>query len=129
LWEKCSSAGIEWKIGEAGLTAMMNLKNIAKSPEREVDVAARLMDEFAVSVAPSRAAFRSPEIGWFEVCFGAEEESLNKKVGPAREGPRRNQSDRQMLQSFPVPFVSIHCKFIEPKSRMRMAKPEPIRKG
>jgi aspartate/methionine/tyrosine aminotransferase len=86
LWEKCSVAGIEWEIGEAGLTAMMNLKNVAKSAEREVDVAAWLMDEFAVSVAPNRAAFRSPEIGWFGVCFGAEEESLNKRLDRLAKG-------------------------------------------
>jgi hypothetical protein len=79
--KKCSAAGIEWKIGEVGLTAIMNLKNITKSAEREVDVAARLMNEFAVSIAPNREAFRSLEIGWFGVCFGVEEESLKKRLG------------------------------------------------
>jgi hypothetical protein len=53
------------------LTAIINLKDIAESAEREVKVAARLMDEFAVSVAPDRATFRYPEVGWFGVCFGS----------------------------------------------------------
>jgi hypothetical protein len=88
---------------------MINLKNIAESVKREVEMAARLMDEFAVSVAPGRTTFSYPEIG----CFGTEEESI-KEVGPAREGHQRNQSGRQMLQNSPVPFISRHSEFIEP---------------
>jgi aspartate/methionine/tyrosine aminotransferase len=91
--EKCSAAGIECRIGEAGLTAMINLKHIAESADKEVEVAARLMDEFGVSIAPGGAAFRYPEIGWFGVCFGAEEDKLKegldrlvKGVGAIRAG-------------------------------------------
>jgi hypothetical protein len=69
---------IERKIGEAGLTVTMNLKGIAESAEREVYVVARIIDEFAVSVAPDQTPFRSPEIRWFGVCFSAEEERLKK---------------------------------------------------